>query len=159
VKRAIVDVVTRVGQTQAIHEMASWLGGSMFEEGEQAESSILAPTGSNSPSISSRRATITATIIREEAAESLLPDIRGDTELAVLAHVLNRYNAQWWLKHLRSVGADPVSYWREQLGEEIETAMRGKNSPPQRKTFPWCFFRSFTARVTYDVVDLHLDPL
>ena len=109
VKRAIVVVVTHVSQTQAIHEMGRWMGGSMFEEGEQAESSILAPSGFNPPSLSSRRATITATIMCEEAAESLIPDIRGDAELAVLAHVLNSYNAQWWLKHLRSVGADPVT--------------------------------------------------
>lgn len=131
----------------------------MFEEGGHAESSSLALSGSNPPSLSARRATITATIIREEAAESLLPDIHGDVELAVLALVLNRYKAAWWLKHLRRVGADPVSYWRKQLGEEIKEAMRGKCSPPQRKKFPWYFFQNFTVRATYDVVDLHLDPL
>jgi hypothetical protein len=130
----------------------------MFQESEHAESSTVSTLGSYPLSQFSRRATITATIIREEAAESLLPGIQGDAELAALAQVLNRYQAQWWLKHLRSVGADPASYWRDQLGEEIKAATRGKNSPPKRKQFPWCFFRSFTASVTYDVVDLDLDP-
>ena len=129
------------------------------EKGEQAESSTLSTPGSSLLSQVTLRAAITTTIIREEAAESLLPGIHGDVDFAVLAHVLNRYNAQRWLKHLRRVGVDPVSYWREQLGEEIETATRGKNSPLQRKNFPWCFSRSFTTRVTYDVVDFHLDPL
>jgi hypothetical protein len=105
----------------------------MFEEGEHVEQSTLAPSGSHLPSISSRRAMITATIIREEAAESLLPGIQGDAELVALAHVLNRYDAPWWLKHVYRVGADPVSYWREQLGEEIEAATRGKTSPPSEE--------------------------
>jgi hypothetical protein len=59
----------------------------------------------------------------------------GDAELAADAHVLNRYKAAWWLKHLSRVGADLVGYWREQLGEEIEAATRDKNGPPQRKKF------------------------
>jgi hypothetical protein len=108
----------------------------MPEEGEQAESSTLSTPGSSSLSKVTLRAAITTTIIREEAAESFLPGIHGDVELAVLAHVLNSYNAQWWLKHLRRVGADPVSYWREQLGEEIETATRGRNSALRGKNFP-----------------------
>jgi hypothetical protein len=131
----------------------------MFQESVHAESSTLAPRGSYPLSESLRRATITATIIREEAAESLLPDIQGDAELVALTQVLNRYKAQWWLKHLSSVGADPVIYWREQLGEEIKAATRGKNSTSQREKFPWRFFQSFTASVKYDLVDLDLDPL
>jgi len=131
----------------------------MFEESVHAESSTLSTPGSYPLSESLHRATITATIIREEAAESLLPGIQGDAELAALTQVLNRYKASWWLKHLSRVGADPVIYWREQLGEEIKAATRGKNSPSQRKKYPWCFFRSFTARVKYELVDLDLDPL
>jgi hypothetical protein len=131
----------------------------MFQESVHAESSTLSPPGSYPLSESLRRATITATIIREEAAESLLPGIQGDAELAALTQVLNRYKAQWWLKHLSRVGADPVIYWREQLGEEIKAATRGKNTPSQRKKFPWRFFQSFTASVKYDLVDLDLDPL
>ena len=131
----------------------------MFEESVRGESSTLSTQGSYPLSESSRRATITATIIREEAAESLLPGIQGDAELAALARVLNRYKALWWLKHLSRVGADPVIYWREQLGEEIKAATRGKDSPSQRKKCHWCFFRSSTARVKYDLVDLDLDSL
>ena len=106
------------------------------EEGELTELSTLSTLGSSSLSKVTLRAAITTTIIREEGAESLLPGIHGDVDLAVLAHVLNRYNAQRWLKHLRRVGADPVSYWREQLGEEIETATRGKNSALRGRIFP-----------------------
>lgn len=131
----------------------------MFQQDVHAESSTLSTLGSYPLSESSLRATITATIIREEAAESLLPHIPEDAELAALTQVLNRYKAQWWLKHLSCVGTDPVIYWREQLGEEIKAATRGKNSPSQRKKYPWCFFRSITARVKYDLVDLDLDPL
>lgn len=131
----------------------------MFQESVHTEISALSTPGSYPLSESLRRATITATIIREEAAESLLPGIQGDAELAALTRVLNRYKAQWWLKHLSCVGADPVIYWREQLGEEIKAATRGKNRPSQRKKFPWYFFRNFTASVKYDLVDLDLDPL
>jgi len=69
--------------------------------------------------------------------------MQGDGELAALTHVLNRYNAQWWLKHLSKVGANPGRYWREQLGEEIEAATSGKKSSSQRKKVSWWFFRSF----------------
>jgi hypothetical protein len=158
-KWIIVDVVTYVSQTNAIHTMAWWLGGSMFQEVEQAESSTLATPGSYPLPTSSLRATITATIIREEAAESLLPDIQGDAERAALTHVLNRYKAQWWLLHLHRVGADPVSYWRKQLGAEIMGATRDKNGPSQRKKLLWRFFQSFTPTGKYDLVDLDLDPL
>jgi hypothetical protein len=130
----------------------------MFQVSVLTESSTLSTPSSYPLSKYSRRAAITATIIREEATESLLPDIQGDAELAALTHVLNRYNAQWWLKHLRNVGADPGSYWKAQLGEEIKAATRGKNSPTPRKKFPWCFFQNFTASVKYDLVDLDLDP-
>jgi hypothetical protein len=158
-KWIIVDVVTHVSQSQAIHTMAWWLGVSMYQEVEQAESSTLATPGSYPLPTSSLRATITATIIREEAAESLLPAIQGDAELAALAHVLNRYKAQWWLLHLRRVGADPVSYWREQFGVEITAATRDKNGTSQQKKFLWCFFQSFTLKGKYELVDLNLDPL
>jgi hypothetical protein len=131
----------------------------MFQEVEHAEGSTFATLGSYPLPTSSRRATITATIIREEAAESLLPAIQGVAERAALTHVLNRYTAPWWLLHLRRVGADPVSYWKEQLGDEIKAAIICENDAPQRKKLPWCFFQSFTARVIYDLVDLDLDPL
>jgi hypothetical protein len=135
------------------------LGCPLFQKGIHAESSPLSTSGSYPPSKSSRKAKITATIICEEAAERLLHGIQADGELAALAQVLNRYKIQEWLKHVNRVGADQVIYWREQLGEEIMAAMRSKNSPSQRKKFPWCFFRSFSASVKYDVADLHLDPL
>jgi len=131
----------------------------MFQEVEQAESSTFATHGPYPPPISSLRARITATIIREEAAESLLADIQEEAELVALARVLNRYDAQWWLQHLRRVGTDPVSYWRGQLGEEIKAATRGKNYPPQLKRNPWYFFRCSTNSAKYDLVDLDLEPL
>jgi len=127
----------------------------MFQKGEHAESSTVSTLNSYQLSETSFRARITATIIREEAAESLLADVQGDAELVALAHVLNRYSMQWWLEHLQRVGADPVRYWRAQLGEEIKAAARGQNSFPQRKKFRWCF----TARRKYDLVDLDLEPL
>jgi hypothetical protein len=107
----------------------------------------------------SLRDTITATIIREEAAESLLPGIQGDAELAALTQVLNRYNAQWWLKHLSSVGADPARYWREQLGAEIKVATRGQHCASQRKKFFRWSFRGFMKRRTYELFHLDLIPL
>src|SRR5712692_11141813 len=76
----------------------------MFQKGVHAESSTLTTRGSYSIFELSLRHRITATIIREEGAESLLPGIEGDAELAALNSVLNRYNAQWWLKHLSNVG-------------------------------------------------------
>ena len=129
----------------------------MFQKGAHAESSIVSTRDSyplSDPSLSDR---ITATIIREEAAEVLLPDIQGDTELAALVQVLNRYKAQWWLKHLSRVGADPETYWRAQLGEEIKAATRGKKSTSQRKKFPWWSFGKFTTK--YELCHLDLDPL
>jgi len=131
----------------------------MFQQSVQAHGSALPTRGSHLLSGTSLSDRITATIIREEAAESLLPGIQGDAELAALNQILNRYNAHWWLQHLSSVGADPVSYWRKQLGAEIKAATRGKNSTPQRKHSPWWFFRSFTTRVKYDLSHLELDPL
>lgn len=158
-RRAIVDVVTNVNQTNAMHTMAWWLGGSMFQEVEQAESSTFATLGPYPPPTSSLRIKITATIIREEAAESLLVDIQEEAELVALACVLNRYDAQWWVQHLCLVGADPVSYWRGQLGEEIKAATRSKNySPPLKRDF-WYFFSCSTIKAKYDLVDLDLDPL
>ena len=44
------------------------------------------------------------------------------------------------------------------IREEIEAATKSKNSLSQGKKFPWCFIQSFAASVTYDIVDLHLDP-
>ena len=49
-----------------------------------AELSALSPVGMNLQSETSLRDKITATIIREEAAESLLPSIRNDAELVAL---------------------------------------------------------------------------
>jgi hypothetical protein len=72
----------------------------MFQEVEQAESSTFATLGPYPPPTSSLRIKITATIIREEAAESLLVDIQEEAELVALACVLNRYDAQWWVQHL-----------------------------------------------------------
>lgn len=132
----------------------------MFQQDMRAASSALTTRRSHSLFEFSLRDRITATIIREEAAESLLPGIQGDAELTALIHVLNRYNAHWWLQHLSSVGADPASYWTAQLGAEIKAATRGKNSTPQRKHSPWWFFRSFiTTRIKYDLSQLELDPL
>lgn len=65
----------------------------MFQEGEHAESSTLSTLSSYSLTKSSRRATITGTLIREKAAESLLAGIKGDAALAALVEVLNRYPA------------------------------------------------------------------
>jgi len=106
----------------------------------------------------SRRDRLTATLIREEAAESLLPSIQGDTELAALIEVLNKYKVPWWLKHLSSVGADPVRYWRETIGEEIKAVTRGKSNTSQRKKFLWWFSRSSAVGVTYELSQLDLDP-
>lgn len=131
----------------------------MFQQDMRAASSALTTRRSHSLLEFSLRDRITATIIREEAAESLLPGIQGDAELTALIHVLNRYNAHWWLQHLSSVGADPASYWRAQLGAEIKAATRGKNSTPQRKHSPWWFFRSFTTKAKYELFHLELDPL
>ena len=100
-------------------------------------SSALPTQGIDSLSASSLSDKITATLIREEAAESLLLSIQGDAELAALNRVLNRYNAQWWLKHLNRVGATPEMYWREQLGEELKLATGGKHSTSHRKQFAW----------------------
>src|SRR5712691_6552740 len=131
----------------------------MFQQGVHAHDSALPTGGSHLLSGTSLRDRITATIIREEAAESLLSAIQGDAELAALTRVLNRYNTQWWLKHLSSVGADPARYWSEQLGAEIKAATRGKNSTSQgRKGSRW-FFRGFTKKVRYELFHLDLDPL
>lgn len=101
---------------------------------------------------------LTATLIREEAAESLLPSIQGDIELAALIEVLNKYKVPWWLKHLSSGGADPVRYWRETIGEEIKAVTRGKSSTSQRKKFLWWFSRSSAVGVKYELSQLDLDP-
>ena len=131
----------------------------MFRQDVHATGSTLPTQGSFLLSGTSLRDTITATIIREEAAESLLPGISGDAELAALTRVLNRYNTQWWLKHLSSVGADPARYWSEQLGAEIKAATRGQNSTSQGRKFSRRFFPSFTKRVRYELFHLELDPL
>jgi len=131
----------------------------MFQQGVHANNSALTTRGSHQLSGTSLRDTITATIIREEAAESLLAGISGDAELAALTQVLNRYNTQWWLKHVSSVGADPARYWSEQLGAEIKAATRGQNSSSQGRKFSRRFFPSFTKRVRYELFHLELDPL
>jgi hypothetical protein len=130
----------------------------MVQKHVYPESSTLSTNGTYPLSETSRRARITATMIREEAAENLLPGIQGDAELVALSRVLKRYDAQWWLQHLSSVGADPASYWSSQLGEEIKAATIGKNSPTLKKKFPLSFFQSCTARVKYELTDLDLDP-
>lgn len=106
----------------------------------------------------SRRDRLTATLIREEAAESLAPSIRGNSELAALIQVLNKYKVLWWLHHLSSVGGDPARYWRETLGAEIMAATRGKSSTSQRKKFLWWFSRSPAVGVKYEFSLLDLDP-
>jgi hypothetical protein len=131
----------------------------MFQQDVHATGSALPTQGAILLSGTSLRDTITATIIREEAAEGLLPGISEDAELAALTQVLNRYNTEWWLKHLSSVGADPARYWREQLGAEIKAATRGKNSTSQGRKFSRRFFPSFTKRVRYELFHLELDPL
>ena len=67
----------------------------MFQKGAYAESSVVSTRDSYPLSDSSLSDRITATIIREEAAEVLLPGIQGDAELVALVQVLNRYRAQW----------------------------------------------------------------
>ena len=129
----------------------------MFQKAVHTESSSVYTRDYYPLSGSSLGDRVTATIIREEAAEVLLPGVQGDGELAALVQVLNRYRAQWWLKHLSSVGADPEAYWRAQLGEEIRAATRGKHSPSQKKKFPWWFFGRFTIR--YELCHLDLEPL
>src|SRR2546421_2863065 len=129
----------------------------MFQKGAYAESSTLSTLGSYPQSDSSLSDRVTATIIREEAAEVLLPGIQGDAELVALVQVLNRYKAQWWLKHLSRVGGDPETYWRAQLGAEIRAATRGKKSTSQKEKFPGWFFRRFTTK--YELCHLDLDPL
>jgi hypothetical protein len=125
-----------------------------------AERSAFSPAGMNSPSEASLRDSITATIIREEAAESLLPSIRNDAELVALQEVLNRYSAFWWVQHLRKVGADPVGYWRQQLRAEIEAVTKGRTSTAGRKKCSWWFFlRTATSVVTYELFHLDLTPL
>lgn len=150
--------VLRPGQ-RPDHTRPHLLGGSMFHESIHAESSTLSPPGSSPLSEPSLRDRITATIIREEAAESILPGIHGEAELAALVQVFNRYQAHWWLQHLSLVGADPATYWRTRLGDEIRAATRSKKSTSQRKKVPWWFFGWRTTRVTYELCDLDLAQL
>ena len=124
-----------------------------------AQRSALSPAGMNTRSEASLRDSITATIIREEAAESLLPGIRNDAELVALHEILNSYSAFWWVQHLRKVGTDPVGYWRKHLGAEIETATKGRTSTARRKKCSWCIFRRSADRVTYELFHLDLTPL
>ena len=131
----------------------------MFQEAVKAESPTLSAAGPYLLPAFSLRDRITAAIIREEAAESLLPGILDDAELGALVHVLNSYTTQWWLKHLSCVGADPATYWKAQLGGEIKAATRSERSLSQRKKFSWWFFGWLPARVKYELWDLDLDPL
>ena len=130
----------------------------MLQVDVTSERSTLTTPGLYPLSESSLRERITATLIREEAAESLVLSIQGDSELAALIQVLNTYKVPWWLKHLSSAGADPARYWRETLGEEIKAATRGKSSTSQRKKFLWWFSRSSAVGVTYELSQLDLDP-
>ena len=126
----------------------------MFQKDVNSGRTMLASPVSSPLPASSFRDTITATLIREEAAESLLPDIHRDAEFATLVQILNSYPAAWWLNHLSRVGADPAAYWSQQFKGEIKAATRGYN-PPRRKKF----LRWFTAGRTYELSDLALDPL
>ncbi len=107
---------------------------------------------------SSLRERVTATLIREEAAESLIPSIQSESELAALLQVLNSYKVAWWLKHLSRVGGDPAGYWRKTLGAEIKAATRGQSSISQRKKFLWWFSRSSAVGVKYEFSQHDLDP-
>ena len=131
----------------------------MLQVDVHLERSTLSPPGLDPLSEFSRRDRLTATLIREEAAESLLPSIQGDSELAALIQVLNMYKVPWWLKHLSSAGADPARYWREQLGAELKTATRGKSSTSQWMKFLRWFSRSSAVGVTYEFSHHDLDPL
>jgi hypothetical protein len=130
----------------------------MLQVAVYVERSALSTPGVYPLSEFSRRDRLTATLIREEAAESLIPSIQGDSELAALLQVLNTYKVSWWLKHLSSVGGDPARYWRETLGAEIKAATRGQSSPSQRKKFLWWFSRSSAVGVKYEFSQHDLDP-
>jgi len=62
----------------------------MFQKGTHTESSTVSTRDSYPLSDSSLSDRITATIIREEAAEVLLPGVQGDAELVTFVQVLNR---------------------------------------------------------------------
>jgi hypothetical protein len=130
----------------------------MLQVDVHLERSTLSPPGVDQLSEFSRKDRLTATLIREEAAESLLPSIQGESELAALIEVLNTYKVPWWLHHLSCVGADPVRYWREQLGAEIKAATRGKSSTSQRKKFLWWFSRNSAVGVMHEFSHHDLDP-
>ena len=130
----------------------------MLQVDVHVERSTLSTPGLYPLSEFSRRDRLTATLIREEAAESLIPSIQGDSELAALIQVLNKYKVPWWLNHLSSVGGDPASYWRETLGAEINAATRGKSNTSQRKKFLWWFSRSSAVGVTCEFSHHDLDP-
>jgi hypothetical protein len=152
--RDITYFGTHVSQTLAIFEMACLLEGSMLQVDVYAERSALSTPGVYPLSKFSLRDRLTATLIREEAAESLVPS----SELAALKQVLNTYKVPWWLHHLSSVGGDPASYWRETLGAQINAATRGKSSTSQRKKFLWWFSRSSAVGVKYEFSQHDLDP-
>jgi hypothetical protein len=130
----------------------------MLQVDVNVERSTLSTPGLYPLSEFSRRDRLTATLIREEAAQSLIPGIQGDSELAALIQVLNKYKVPWWLKHMSSVGGDPSRYWREKLGAEIKAATRGKSSTSQRKKFLWWFSRSSAVGVKYEFSQHDLDP-
>jgi len=152
--RVLTYFGTHVSQTLAIFEMACLLEGSMLQVDVYAERSALSTPGVYPLSKFSLRDRLTATLIREEAAESLVPS----SELAALKQVLNTYKVPWWLNHLSSVGGDPASYWRETLGAQINAATRGKSSTSQRKKFLWWFSRSSAVGVKYELSHHDLDP-
>ena len=130
----------------------------MLQVDVHVERSTLSTPGLYPLSEFSRRDRLTATLIREEAEESLIPSIQGDSELAALIQVLNTYKVSWWLKHLSSVGGYPARYWREKLGAEIKAATRGKSSTSQRKKFLWWFSRSSAVGVKYELSKHDLVP-
>lgn len=106
----------------------------------------------------SLRDAVTATLIREEAAEYFLPTIQEDAELAALSQVLNGYDARWWLQHLSSVSADPAGYWSKQLAYEIKAATKCEGGTLRKKNFLGSLFGSFRTSKSYSLADLDLVP-
>src|SRR6266567_743473 len=120
----------------------------MFQGGINTESSALPTQDFHSLSDSSLRDTITATLIREEAAESLLLSLQGDAELAALNQVLNRYKAQWWF--FRSFD----------MSVEVKYSCSGSTAFELRVSISSDFATniSFAHGVKYELSQLDLDP-
>ena len=81
----------------------------------------------------SLRKKVTAILIREEAAESLL-QIIPDHLFEALQIVLNLYDTHWWFAQLEHVKADPVQFWRAKLWDQIiyvATTVNYHSEPPR----------------------------